>query len=102
MAHTTAWSITANEGDAAYAHELQGPEPANDVLRLSTPHYHLMLWVDRGLRMATAQLRILTVPAEGWRVLDEVSIYTHGVRDDEWQQLVVAKMRAHRRCRGAS
>jgi hypothetical protein len=86
-----AWNAPANEGDSAYLHELQGPEPANDVLRLKHPRYMLHVWYDRWLRLTTARLQVMTVPREGWRVLDE-----HVIAGDD-APAAVAGMRAARR-----
>lgn len=89
------WNIAVNEGDNAYSHELQGPEPANDVLRLKHPAYMLHVFYDRWLRLTTARLCVMTIPREGWRTLDE-----HVIAGDDTTAAVAGMRAARRAARG--
>lgn len=88
-------NIPANEGDNAFTHELQGPEPANDVLRLKHPRYMLHVFYDRWLRLTTARLCVMTIPREGWRQLDE-----HVIEGDDPPAAVAGMREARRAARG--
>lgn len=92
------WNVAMNEGDHAFAHELQGPEPANDVLRLRHPRYMLLAHYDQLLRLSVARLHLMTVPREGWRLLDEAVIAGDDVpaavakmREARWQARAIAR-----------
>lgn len=70
MAYASNWNTPANDGDNAFAYELQSPE-RDEVLRLRTPRYMLEQYYDRTLRLSVARLSLMTVPREGWKRLDE-------------------------------
>jgi hypothetical protein len=97
MALTQSWNPSWDEGSNAWG-ELDH-EPANDqsadILRLKNPRYMLHVYYDRWLRLTTARLQVMTVPSEGWRVLDE-----HVIAGDDTQAAVAGMRAARRAARG--